>query len=105
VPTRLELHLQSILLWLFGDDVFCTVFLGWPQTEILPVSDSQIARVIGVSIQHMAYIKPIFILYISSFMDTKRISIHLLYLELNLFLVPEIWNGGNLVQLCVVHSF
>jgi hypothetical protein len=32
-----------------------TICPGWPQTLILPISDSQIARITGVSHQHLAW--------------------------------------------------
>jgi hypothetical protein len=31
-----------------------TIFLGWPQTLILPISASQVGRITGVSHQHLA---------------------------------------------------
>jgi hypothetical protein len=45
----LESCLQSILLWLF----WRTGLTGWPQTTILPISSSQVARITGVSHQHL----------------------------------------------------
>jgi hypothetical protein len=38
----------------FGDGAFWTICLGWPQTMILLISASQIARITGVSHQHSA---------------------------------------------------
>jgi hypothetical protein len=45
----LEPHLQFILLWLFGDGVALTICLDWPQTVILLISVSQVARIIDMS--------------------------------------------------------
>jgi hypothetical protein len=45
----LEPHLQSILLCLFWRWSLTTICPGWPQTVILPVSVSQVARIIGMS--------------------------------------------------------
>jgi hypothetical protein len=51
----LELHLQSILPWLlFEDGISQTICLGWSQTATLPISASHVARVIGMSLQHLA---------------------------------------------------
>jgi hypothetical protein len=47
----LKPHLQSILLWLFGDGGSRTIFLGWPGTTIFLISASQVARITGVSHQ------------------------------------------------------
>jgi hypothetical protein len=33
----------------FGDGVLWTICMGWPQTAILPISDSQVARITGVN--------------------------------------------------------
>jgi hypothetical protein len=33
----------------FGDQAFQTIFLGWPQTIVLPISISQVAGIIGMS--------------------------------------------------------
>jgi hypothetical protein len=38
----------------FGDGVSVTISLGWPETSILLISASQVARVSGVSHQHLA---------------------------------------------------
>jgi hypothetical protein len=48
------------LLWLFGDGVSPTICPGWPQTVILPISVSQIARITGVShcTQHVCTLLP-----------------------------------------------
>jgi hypothetical protein len=37
----------------FGDGILRTVCLGWPQTAILLISNSQIARITGVSLWHL----------------------------------------------------
>jgi hypothetical protein len=42
-------HLQSIFLWLFWRWVSQNASLGWSQTEILSISASQVARIIGMS--------------------------------------------------------
>jgi hypothetical protein len=36
----------------FGDEVSQTICPGWPQTSILPISASQVARITGVSHRH-----------------------------------------------------
>jgi hypothetical protein len=38
----------------FGDGVSHTICLGWPRTLILFISSSQVARITGVSHQHLA---------------------------------------------------
>jgi hypothetical protein len=40
----------------FGDGVWRTSFLSWPQIAILPILAFQIARITGVSHQHLAII-------------------------------------------------
>jgi hypothetical protein len=45
----LESHLQSTLLWLFGNRDIGTICSAWTQNMILPVSDSQEGRIIGMS--------------------------------------------------------
>jgi hypothetical protein len=50
----LEPHLQSILLWLFWRWSLENYLLGWPQTMILLISASQVARIPGVSHWHLA---------------------------------------------------
>jgi hypothetical protein len=42
-------HLQSILLWYFGDGVLKNICPNWPQITILSISASQIARITSVS--------------------------------------------------------
>jgi hypothetical protein len=42
----------------FGDGVSRTICRGWPQTSILPISASQVARILGVSHQHPAKCSP-----------------------------------------------
>jgi hypothetical protein len=52
----LEPHLQSILFWLFWRwGVSRTICPGWPQTMILPISASQVARITSVSHWRPAY--------------------------------------------------
>jgi hypothetical protein len=41
------------MLWYFEDGVSRTVCMGWPQAMILPISASQVARIINVSHQHL----------------------------------------------------
>jgi hypothetical protein len=41
----LEPHIQSILLWLFGDRVSRTIFSFWPSTTILLISASQVVGI------------------------------------------------------------
>jgi hypothetical protein len=36
-------------LVIFGDEVLHTIYLGWPRTMVIPMSASQISRIIGVS--------------------------------------------------------
>jgi hypothetical protein len=43
-------HTQSIFLDYFGDGLM-NYLLGWPQTSILLISTSQVARIIGISHQ------------------------------------------------------
>jgi hypothetical protein len=43
-----EPHLQPILLWLFWRWGLVNYLPGWPPTVILPISASQVARIIGV---------------------------------------------------------
>jgi hypothetical protein len=38
----------------FGDGVLITICLGWPQSEILLISASQVAGIAGMSHQHPA---------------------------------------------------
>jgi hypothetical protein len=63
VALSLEPHLQSTLLWLFGDGVSQTICLECPRNAILPISASQVTRIKGVSHWHTAY------LYIFNFYD------------------------------------
>jgi hypothetical protein len=46
---------SSVHFGYFGDGVPPTIWLGWPWTMILPISASQVARITGVSHQHLAY--------------------------------------------------
>jgi hypothetical protein len=39
----------------FRDGISCTIFQGWPQTIIFPLSASQVARIAGVSLWHWAF--------------------------------------------------
>jgi hypothetical protein len=48
----LKLHLQSILLWLFWRCGLETICPDWPQTSVLPISASQVPRIIGMSHCH-----------------------------------------------------
>jgi hypothetical protein len=41
----LEAHLQSILLGYFVDEISQATYLGWPQTLVLCISASKIARI------------------------------------------------------------
>jgi hypothetical protein len=41
----------------FEDEVSQTICLCWPWNTILPISTSQVARITGVSHQHLAWIK------------------------------------------------
>jgi hypothetical protein len=47
------LSLESILLCYFGNGVLWTICLGWPQATILLMSVFQVAKLIGVSHQHL----------------------------------------------------
>jgi hypothetical protein len=47
-------HLQSILLWLFWRWGFINYLLGWPQTVILLIAASHVARITDVSHQYLA---------------------------------------------------
>jgi hypothetical protein len=49
----LEPLLQYILVWLFWRWDLRTVFPDWPHAIILPISDSQVARITGISHQHL----------------------------------------------------
>jgi hypothetical protein len=51
----LEPHLLSILLSLFWRWVSRILCPSWPQIMILPISVSQLARIIGVSHQHQIH--------------------------------------------------
>jgi hypothetical protein len=42
------------LLGYFGDGFSQTICPGWPGTSILPISSSQVARITGMSHQHLA---------------------------------------------------
>jgi hypothetical protein len=43
----------------FGARVLKIIFLGWPQTAVLPISASQEARITGVSHQYLTHIKSV----------------------------------------------
>jgi hypothetical protein len=50
----LEPHIHSIFLQLFfADGILQTICLGLPQTMILPISAFQVARITGMSHQHL----------------------------------------------------
>jgi hypothetical protein len=57
----LEPYFQSMLLWLFWRWGLKTISLDWLQTSILPISDSQEARITGVS--HWRLAVPHFLYY------------------------------------------
>jgi hypothetical protein len=44
----------------FGDRVLQTICPGWPQTEILLISVSQVAGIRGMSHQHLAFLVGLF---------------------------------------------
>jgi hypothetical protein len=50
----LEPHVQSILLWLFWRGGLVNCFPGLALNHDLPISASQVARIIGVSHWHLA---------------------------------------------------
>jgi hypothetical protein len=51
----LKSHLQSILLWLFWKWSLKDYLPGLASNLILPISTSQVARIIGMSHQHLAW--------------------------------------------------
>jgi hypothetical protein len=55
----------------FGDRASWTICPGWPRTEILPISASHVARIMGVSHQCPAWLffkhSPLLSLYVSDF--------------------------------------
>jgi hypothetical protein len=53
-PLLLEPHLQSISLWLFGDQGLVNYLPGWPWATILLISASQVAGITGMSHWHLA---------------------------------------------------
>jgi hypothetical protein len=71
----LEPQLQPIFLWLFWRWALANCFPGWPQTMILWMSASQVARIIGISHQHPAII----------FILIKNLVEHL-FIQLRLYL-------------------
>jgi hypothetical protein len=48
------------LLWLFWRWGLAFICLGWPRTAILPLSVSQIAKIISVSHWHLAWDVPFY---------------------------------------------
>jgi hypothetical protein len=50
----LEAHFRFIVLWYFGDGVLQTICLNWPETAILLVSASKVARITGMIHQQPA---------------------------------------------------
>jgi hypothetical protein len=51
----------------FGEEVSQSIYPGWPQTLVIPISASPIARITGVSHRHLAGSSFSFLWVISSF--------------------------------------
>jgi hypothetical protein len=60
------------LLWLFGDGVSWTTCPSLPQIVILPISDFQVASIIGMSHQHWAHNSSLIQMYYLSFPDEEN---------------------------------